>query len=148
MMAALHRSSVNRGGRTMGGAKGALYQPRNEPKIRTTILVVDDEVLVRMMIADQLRSAGYTVVEASNAQEALDVLHHSFDVKLVLSDIRMPGSMDGADFARLVRSEYPLVKIVLTSGDLATVDRAEHDGFFAKPYDVSKILAHIETLLD
>src|SRR5262249_22159457 len=60
-------------------------------KIRPTLLVAEDEVLVRMMIADQLRSAGYSVLEAASAQEALDVLAHSFDVKLIFSDIRMPG---------------------------------------------------------
>jgi PleD family two-component response regulator len=53
------------------------------------ILVVEDEVLVRMVIADQLRNAGYTVIEAADAQQALDTLAHGFDVKLVMSDIQM-----------------------------------------------------------
>jgi len=110
------------------------------------ILVVEDEVLLRMLIADALRSAGFTVLEASNSQEALDALRHGCGVNLVFSDIQMPGPMDGERLARLVRSEYPLVKIVLTSGQ-AAVDGTEHDGFFPKPYNAAKIVEHVKTLL-
>jgi len=116
-------------------------------KIRPTILVAEDEVLLRMMIADQLRSAGYSVVEAASAQEALDVLAHCFDVKLILSDVRMPGSMDGVGLARLVRSEYPGVKVLLTSGHSPAIDAVEHDGFFPKPYDPAQIIIHIKTFV-
>jgi CheY-like chemotaxis protein len=72
--------------------------------------------------------------------EALEVLPHT--------DLRMPGSMDGAEFARFVRSAYPVLKIVLTSGESAAVDLAEHDGFFPKPYDRAKVIQHIEGLLE
>ena len=112
------------------------------------ILVVEDEVLVRMMIADHLRTAGYTVLEASNAHEARDVLRHTSDIRLIVSDLRMPGAMDGVALARLVRAEYPSVKIVLTSGHVHALDWTEHDGFFAKPYDPKIIISHIKTLLE
>jgi CheY-like chemotaxis protein len=115
----------------MVGAGVEIY-PKDEPKVSSAILVVEDEVLVRMAIADNLRGAGFTVFEASNAHEALEVLRHSSDVRLVFSDIRMPGSMDGAKFAGLIRSEYPTIKIVLTSGHLVAVDWAAHDGFFSE----------------
>jgi CheY-like chemotaxis protein len=144
-MGALPHRFASEGGRTMVGARGALRP--EEAETRCTILVVEDEVLVRMMIADQLRDAGYTVVEAAGADEALNVLAHVFDVKLVLSDIQMPGSMDGVEMARMVRSAYPTMKIVLTSGHSAAVNAAEHDGFFPKPYDAAKIISHIGTLL-
>jgi CheY-like chemotaxis protein len=88
-----------------GGAGGEPYS-RDEQK-GSVILVVEDEVLVRVLITDSLRSAGHTVLEASNADEALEVLRHSSDVRLVFSDMRMPGSMDGAKFAGLLRSEIP-----------------------------------------
>jgi CheY-like chemotaxis protein len=101
-----------------------------------------------MVIADNLRNAGYTVVEASNAPEALDLLRNSVDVRLILIDVRMPGTMDGVALARTVRSEFPTIKIVLTSGDLTGLDWAEHDGLFSKPYDAAQIIKHIETLLD
>jgi CheY-like chemotaxis protein len=123
--------------------------PGYEREIRNGILVVEDEVLVRMVIADELRDAGYTVIEASNALEALELLrHNSVDVRLILSDVRMPGTMDGAALARTVRSEFPVTKIVLTSGNLTDLDWVEHDGFFPKPYNSEQIIKHINRLLD
>ena len=130
----------------MGGASWELH-PKAEPRTGATVLVVEDEVLVRMMIADELRSAGYTVFEASNAHETLEVLRHRPNVRLLFTDLRMPGSMDGVKLARLIRSEYPAVKIVLTSGHLAAVDWVEHDGFFPKPYNAAKIIQHFKALL-
>ena len=116
---------------------------------RHTILLVEDEVLIRLMIADKLRDAGYTVIEASNAQEALEVLRHSsVTVRLILSDIQMPGALEGVGLARKVRSEYPVIKIVLTSGYLRALDWTDHDGFFSKPYNPDRLIQHIKTLLD
>jgi len=122
--------------------------PRPEVNPRNVILVVEDEVLVRMVIAEQLRHAGYHVVEAANAHEALQILRHDSDVKLILTDIRMPGTIDGVELARLARSEFPAIKIVLSSGHLASVDWVEHDGYFRKPYHPRDIISHIKTLLD
>ena len=129
----------------MGGA--GVEPTRGEQQAGSTILVVEDEVLLRMVIADELRNAGYIVLEAANADEALEALRHSSGVRIVFTDIRMPGSMDGTKLAGLVRSKYPLLKIVLTSGDLAALDRPEHDGFFPKPYDGGKVIQHIKALL-
>jgi CheY-like chemotaxis protein len=124
-------------------------EPHPKAEVRNSILLVEDEVLIRMMIADKLREAGHTVIEASNADEALEVLRHSsIGVRVVLSDIQMPGAMDGVGLAREVRSRYPVIKIVLTSGHLAGPDYAEHDGFFSKPCDLATIISHIKTLLD
>ena len=114
-----------------------------------TILLVEDEVLVRLMIADKLRDAGYTVIEASSAQEALEVLRHSsVAVQLILSDVQMPGALEGVGLARKVRSEYPAIKVVLTSGNLTALDWTDHDGFFPKPYNPDRLIQHIKTLLD
>jgi CheY-like chemotaxis protein len=121
--------------------------PAAENKMPPTILVVEDEVLVRMMITDQLRNAGYSVVEAASAQEALDVLAHTSEVELILSDIRMPGSMTGVGLARFVRSEYPRIKVLLTSGHPPPIEMVEHDGFFPKPYHPAGILRQIKTLV-
>jgi CheY-like chemotaxis protein len=126
--------------------QGDLY-PRDESCDRGTILVVEDEILERMAIADRLRQASYEVVEAGNAHEALEILRHSGEVKLIISDIGMPGSIDGVELARLARSEYPEIKIVLASGHLASLDWVEHDGYFRKPYDARDIIRHIETLI-
>jgi CheY-like chemotaxis protein len=114
-----------------------------------TVLLVEDEVLVRLMIADKLRDAGYTVIEASNAQEASELLRHSsIAVRVILTDIQMPGALDGVGLARKVRSEYPAIKIVLTSGYLTALDWTDHDGFFCKPYNPDRLIQHIKTLLD
>jgi two-component system, response regulator PdtaR len=130
----------------IGATKG--LTPGQEAKpAPTTILVVEDEVLVRMLIADQLRNAGYSVIEAADADEALALLAHT-NVNVVLSDVQMPGSLDGAGLARILRSKYPALKILLTSGHSAGVDAVEHDGFFAKPYNVAEIMNRIEALLD
>jgi CheY-like chemotaxis protein len=132
----------------MVGATAAVF-PRDAKKIRSAILVVEDEVLVRMMIADELRNAGYTVIEASTAHEALELLRQKgVEVQLVFSDVRMPGTIDGTALARSVRTEFPAIKIMLTSGNLAGLNGAKHDGFFLKPYDADRIIKHITTLLN
>jgi len=100
-----------------------------------------------MATAEQLRAAGYLVIEAANAHEAIEVLRHGNDVKVVISDIRMPGSMDGLELARVLRSDFPETKIVLASGHLATLDWVEHDGFFRKPVDFRRLIQHLKTLI-
>ena len=75
------------------------------------------------------------------------MLAHRFDVKMVLSDVEMSGSIDGVGLARVVRSAYPAIKIVLTSGRVAAVNDAGHDGFFPKPYDAAQIIRYIRELL-
>jgi YesN/AraC family two-component response regulator len=70
-----------------------------------------------MVLADRLREAGFRVVEACDGDEALELLQHdALDVRAVISDIKMPGSMDGIELARVIRSKYPLAKIILMSG--------------------------------
>jgi CheY-like chemotaxis protein len=125
----------------------AALRPKDAKQTRSKILVVEDEVLIRMMIADALRYAGCAVVEAASADEAVDVLRTTADVGLVFSDMRMPGYMDGVALAQLVRSQYPAVKVVLSSGQLSAGDWAEHDGFFRKPYDLARVTKHIKSLI-
>jgi two-component system, response regulator PdtaR len=115
---------------------------------RATILVVEDEILVRAELADELREHGYTVVETANADEALLVLHSNVRVDLLITDIRMPGSLNGMGLARLVRAEYPFVKVVLASGQMPDAAVGEMiDGFFPKPYDFPKVMGQIKALL-
>jgi CheY-like chemotaxis protein len=109
--------------------------------------VVEDEVLVRMMIAQELRIAGFLVVETANPVEALEVLAKRDDIAVVFTDVRMRGPVDGIAFARRLRSQSRDLKIVLTSGHLAAADAIEHDGFFPKPYDVPRLIEHVRTLV-
>jgi len=80
------------------------------------------------------------------ADEALVVLRRGINVSVVFSDVRLPGSMDGIALAQLVRSELPAVKIILASGHHPGLSSAEHDGFFAKPYDADRVIVCIRKL--
>ena len=110
---------------------------------RPTILVVEDEPLLRMVIADQLREAGYSVIDAD---EAVMVLRSGTNVSVVFSDVQLPGSIDGIALARLVRSEFSAIKIILASGHRPTLNSNDHDGFFSKPYGATSVIAYIEKL--
>jgi len=111
------------------------------------ILVVEDEVLVRAMVAEALREKGYTVVEAGNADEALTILQGGTKVHIVFTDISMPGSIDGMDLARIVCSKYPGIDVLVTSGELRSTKVEEGvKGFFSKPYDLRQLVAHIGSL--
>ena len=107
-----------------------------------TILVVEDELLIRMIIADALREEGYAVIEAFNGDEAVGILNAGVAVDLVLSDVRMPGSVDGLDLLGIVRQRFPDLPIILTSGhldpDTALGVGATH--FLRKPYQVGRFL--------
>ncbi len=87
----------------------------NQTSRSAIILVVEDEVLIRMMMATELRAAGFAVLEAANADEALKVLRSSEPVDLMVTDIRMPGTMDGIRLAALVRGMWESIKIIIAS---------------------------------
>jgi CheY-like chemotaxis protein len=115
------------------------------------ILVVEDEVLIRMSVADYLRECGYRVLEAANADEALSVLDNGGEeVGLVFSDINMPGRMNGFELAGWIRSNRPSIRIVLASG-VAQKARSAVDvcdeGVLPKPYDYQDLLARIRRCL-
>ena len=112
------------------------------------ILVVEDDVLIRLAVADDLMAAGFHVIQAANADEALKVLRSFVGVDLVLTDIHMPGSFDGLGLARQVRAGWPDLKIVVLSGDLPSVRPTDlADAFLSKPYNFSAILAVVKQLL-
>jgi two-component system, response regulator PdtaR len=113
-----------------------------------TVLVVEDDAMMRTKLAEELQDAGYLVVEASDGTEALEILIVRRDVKIVISDIRMPGPIDGVELCRRVRSGYPGMKIVLSSGEPNAADSAAHDGFFVKPYRVAWMIRHIRSFTD
>jgi two-component system, response regulator PdtaR len=113
-----------------------------------TVLVVEDEAMMRMKLAEELQDAGYLVVEASDGTEAVEILAVMRDVKIVISDVRMPGPIDGVELSRRVRSDYPGIKVVLSSGEPNAADSAAHDGFFLKPYRVARIVKHIRSFTD
>jgi CheY-like chemotaxis protein len=117
--------------------------PRSE-----TILVVEDEVLVRIALAETLRDEGFSVLEAANADEALAVLASSTPLDVVLTDVNMPGSLDGVALGRYVRTIRPGLKVIVVSGRVPPEVAAEvADAFLAKPYEPASIVRTIDALL-
>jgi CheY-like chemotaxis protein len=100
------------------------------------ILIVDDEPLQRMTVADMLYDAGFWTVEASDAEQALRMLESRGDIRIVFLDIVMNRGMNGLELAAVVRQRWPLVDIVLTSGKMYAPEDALPDRavFFHKPY--------------
>lgn len=115
----------------------------------TTVIVVEDEMIVRMYIAMSLQDEGFTVLEASNADEAIRLLDTHPEIRLMFTDIDMPGSMDGLKLAEAVRDRWPPVKIIVASGhrqlrdDLLPVEGK----FFSKPYEHAAVISVMREML-
>jgi CheY-like chemotaxis protein len=115
---------------------------------RPVVLIVEDEFLLRMDAADAIAAAGFEVVEAANADEAIEVLESRTDITVVFTDIQMPGSMDGLKLARAVRGRWPPIKIVATSGrlHLDETDLPEGGRFLPKPYSPAEVTGLLREL--
>jgi two-component system, response regulator PdtaR len=105
------------------------------------VLIVEDEPLIRLGAVKIIEDGGFEVIEAASADEAIRILECRGDIRVVFTDIHMPGSMDGLRLAHAVRNRWPPIKIIVTSGrDLATqVGLPEGARFFAKPYSPIQI---------
>jgi CheY-like chemotaxis protein len=116
-----------------------------------TILVVEDDVLVRMPIAQYLRDCGYKVIEASNADEAMQVLlHEEIVIDVVFSDIEMPGAVDGFGLAKWIRQHRPGLHVLLAGTVPRAVQEAKElcaEGAVPKPYDAQLVHTRIRRLL-
>jgi DNA-binding NtrC family response regulator len=108
---------------------------------QTVVLVVEDEVVLRLMVVAAVERAGFEAIEASNADEAVRILESRNDIRIVFTDLDMPGSMDGLKLAACVRDRWPPVEIILTSGHIApqNVTPPERDMFFSKPNDPDEV---------
>jgi CheY-like chemotaxis protein len=113
------------------------------------VLVVEDEALVRFDIADYLAESGFEVHEAASADQALKILEAVPEIRLLFTDIDMPGSMDGLKLSAAVRERWPPVRIIVTSGNriAATTDLPPGSLFFAKPYAPADIARSMQGLL-
>ncbi len=100
-----------------------------------------------MHAASILEDAGFTVLEAMNADEAIDLLQTRSDIRVVFTDIDMPGSMDGLKLARVVRDRWPPVELIVTSGhfNIRESDLPERGRFFPKPYDATRLVDAIRS---
>jgi CheY-like chemotaxis protein len=107
------------------------------------VLVVEDESMIRTAAAKIIEAAGFEVIEAASADEAIRILECRSDIRVMFTDIHMPGSMDGLKLAHAVRNRWPPIKIIVTSGRDLTMEQDLPEGgrFFAKPYDPIAITA-------
>jgi CheY-like chemotaxis protein len=119
----------------------------SEPK-RPVVLIVEDEFLIRMDAVDTIRSGGFDVVEAENADQAIIILEGRLDITVVFTDIQMPGSMDGLKLAAAIRGRWPPIKIVATSGllKISEDDLPSGSRFLPKPYNAPQLMAALREL--
>jgi CheY-like chemotaxis protein len=117
--------------------------------VPAVVLVVEDEMLLRMRAVDMVEDAGYTSVEAVDADEAIAILESRSDIALVLTDIQMPGSMDGLKLAHWVHERWPPIKIILVSGQLklSTIDIPADSRFFGKPLEAGEMIAQMQKMI-
>lgn len=110
------------------------------------LLVVEDEIFIRMFVCDMLRDAGYDVVEAVNGDEAVDLLRAGVRVDLVLSDVRMPGATDGLALLAFIRQNLADLPVIITSGHLVPGNALAKGAaqFLAKPFRAEDALEIIE----
>lgn len=115
-----------------------------------TILVVEDEFLIRFVVSDELRDAGFSVVEASNADEALEIVHSGLPIGLIFSDVRMPGSMDGLELLAHLQDLSSPVPMIITSGHLLPTEALSRGAveFLGKPYTGAQAVDLIKSVLE
>jgi two-component sensor histidine kinase/CheY-like chemotaxis protein len=113
------------------------------------VLIVEDEMILRMRAVDIVEDAGFTPIEAANADDALAILESRSDIEMLFTDIQMPGSMDGLKLAHAVRERWPLIKIILVSGQLTLTDadRPIDSRFYGKPLDVKHMIAELQDMM-
>src|SRR3954467_1329193 len=113
------------------------------------VLVVEDEMVLRMRAADIVEDAGFCAVEAVNADEAIAILESRSDIALLFTDIQMPGSMDGLKLAHAVHSRWPDIGIILVSGQMKPSDaeRPTDSRFFSKPLAVEQMIAELQSMV-
>lgn len=110
-------------------------------------LVVEDEVIVRLYLAEHLRDAGITTVEAASGDQALEALRLNNLVAVVVTDFQMPGKTDGLALAREAKRINPSIKTILVSGAEIPAFGDEVDAFFPKPYDIAAVVERVASFM-
>jgi DNA-binding NtrC family response regulator len=114
--------------------------------VADTILLIEDEPLVRMVLAHHLEECGYDVLEAETADQALTLLEWHPEIDVVFTDVRMPGSMDGISLAKWVIEHRPGIAVMVASGHTAQETLAKElcsAKAFSKPYNLNEVTTHI-----
>jgi CheY-like chemotaxis protein len=117
--------------------------------IPAVVLIVEDEMMLRMRAIDMVEDAGYTPIEALDADEAVAILESRSDIALMCTDIQMPGSMDGLELAHTVRARWPSIKIIVVSGQLnpLSIDLPPCSRFFGKSFEAGKMIAQMRSMI-
>jgi len=117
--------------------------------VPAVVLIVEDEMLLRMRAVDMVEDAGYTSVEAVGADQAVAILESRSDIALIFTDIQMPGSMDGLGLAHSVHKRWPPIKIILVSGQLklSESDIPPNSRFFGKPLQANQMIAEMQDMI-
>lgn len=117
--------------------------------IPAVVLIVEDEMMLRMSAVDMVEYAGYTPLEALDAAEAVAILESRSDIALICTDIQMPGKMDGVGLAHAVHARWPSIKIIVVSGqaNLPKLDLPPHCRFFGKPLDAGEVIAGMHGMI-
>jgi CheY-like chemotaxis protein len=115
---------------------------------RPVVLIVEDDFLLRIDAVDIVLSAGFDVVEAGNADEAIAILEARPNIHVIFTDVQMPGSMDGLKLAKFVKNRWPPIKIVATSGlvRVSGKDLPEGGRFLSKPYTPAEVTETLRQL--
>ena len=113
-----------------------------------SVLVVEDESLVRLVAFEAIEAAGFKAYAAANADDAIGILERQRNIRLVFTDINMPGSMDGIRLAHCVRDRWPQVQFIVTSGQLKPGEAELPRGsvFVSKPYSPEQVVRKIEKM--
>ncbi len=121
-------------------------KPDDSPSV---VLVVEDELMLRMRAVDIVQDAGFESLEAINADEAIRILESRADISVLFTDIQMPGSMDGLKLAHLTHARWPHIKIMLVSGQIAVTDADKPDDakFFPKPLEISQMVLELQDMV-
>jgi CheY-like chemotaxis protein len=116
---------------------------------KAVVLVVEDEALIRISALQIIEDAGFAVVEACNADEAISILQNRTDIRAVFTDIRMPGSMDGWKLARAIRGRWPPIHLILVSALVPDLSELPANGLFIrKPYTAEQVTAALYELFN
>jgi DNA-binding NtrC family response regulator len=113
------------------------------------VLIVEDETLIRMNACEFVEEAGFKAYGAENAEEAIRILESNEDIRLVFTDVNMPGSMDGLQLANYVNKRWPPVKLIIVSGRIAPRADEMPSGsiFLGKPYHIDEIADRVRAMI-
>ena len=119
------------------------------PETPPIVLVVEDEMILRMRAVDIVEDAGFVPVEATSADEAIEILESRDDISLLFTDIQMPGSMDGLKLAHATHARWPHIKIILVSGqiDVTDADKPDDSRFFHKPLEIQQMVRELQDMV-